>query len=106
MNLNEYQNSAAKFRVQTSTPLERLFGLGEEVGEVFGLLKRYERGDYAANIGEFGAKLHKELGDVLWYLSQVALDNHWELEDIAKTNLDKLESRSIRGVILGAGDNR
>ena len=106
MELNEYQKEAAKYRVATSTPLERLFGLGEEVGEVFGLLKRYERGDYAQDIGLFGAKLHKELGDVLWYLSQVAADNHWDLADIAKTNLEKLESRSIRGVILGAGDNR
>jgi len=106
LDLNEYQDKAATYKVAGTSPLERAFGLCEEVGEVFGVLKRMERGDFAGNIGEFGARLHKELGDTLWYLSQVAADNNWTLNDIAETNLDKLESRKIRGTILGVGDNR
>jgi hypothetical protein len=30
----------------------------------------------------------------------------WDLEDIAKMNLEKLASRKNRGVIAGDGDNR
>jgi hypothetical protein len=30
----------------------------------------------------------------------------WSLEDVAKSNLEKLASRKQRGVIDGEGDNR
>jgi len=50
--------------------------------------------------------LKKELGDVLWYLSAIASDLDISLEDVARTNLKKLESRLIRNKIRGTGDNR
>ena len=50
--------------------------------------------------------LKKELGDVLWYVSQLASELGLEFEDIAQTNLDKLFSRMDRGVLGGSGDNR
>jgi NTP pyrophosphatase (non-canonical NTP hydrolase) len=48
----------------------------------------------------------KELGDVLWYVSQVASELGLELEEIAQQNLDKLLSRQRRGVLSGSGDER
>ena len=51
-------------------------------------------------------KLRKELGDVLWYLSALAFYNDIRLEDIAKTNLEKLASRQRRDKIHGSGDDR
>ena len=47
-----------------------------------------------------------ELGDVLWYVAQLSAELGFKLEDIAKANLDKLESRSMRGQIKGSGDSR
>jgi len=37
------------------------------------------------------------LGDVLWYLSQIATELNISLEDIAEGNLKKLSSRQKRG---------
>ena len=104
MDLNEYQRRSITFRAPTASPPERVYGLLEEAGEMAGVFKRYFRGDYPN--GEFGPKLAGELGDILWYLAGICEDNGWKLEDIAKANLDKLESRQIRGKILGAGSDR
>jgi NTP pyrophosphatase (non-canonical NTP hydrolase) len=47
-----------------------------------------------------------ELGDVLWYVANLAGDLGFELEWVAQQNLDKLNSRMARGVIKGSGDYR
>jgi NTP pyrophosphatase (non-canonical NTP hydrolase) len=104
MDLNTYQDKAGEYQVKTAPPEERVMGLLEEAGEVAGVFKRLLRGDFPPE--QAMARLHKELGDVLWYVSRVAADNGWSLEDIATTNLEKLESRSVRNLILGSGDNR
>lgn len=104
MTLNDYQNKAGEFQVPNAPPEERIMGLFEEAGEVAGLFKRMLRGDYSPDV--VATKLHKELGDVLWYLSRIAADNGWTLQDIAETNIEKLESRKLRNAILGEGDNR
>lgn len=103
MLLDDYQENAAKYQLNTP-PEERILGLLEEAGEVAGVLKRFVRGDYNGDVCV--TKLHKELGDVLWYLSRVAADNGFKLSEIAEANLEKLESRKIRNMIMGAGDDR
>jgi len=103
-NLDEYQQACLTFRVPHSPPEERLMGLLEEAGEVAGVFKRMLRGDYDAD--QAATKLHKELGDVLWYLGQIAYDNGWKLSDIATTNLEKLQDRALRQTIMGSGDTR
>jgi len=103
LNLTDYQSEAAKFALPVS-PLERVFGFMEEAGEVAGAFKRMERGDY--DVPTFSAKLAGELGDVLWYLTQICTDNGWSLQDIAEDNIKKLDSRKTRGLILGTGSNR
>jgi NTP pyrophosphatase (non-canonical NTP hydrolase) len=104
MLLNNYQDQAAKYQVPASPPEERVFGLLEEAGEVAGVFKRMIRGDFNPDMA--ATKLHKELGDVLWYLARIAADNSWTLQEIAESNLEKLESRLARNVIVGAGDDR
>lgn len=104
MELNEYQDKAKSFRVPAAPPEERVMGLLEEAGELAGIFKRLLRGDYGPDIA--ATKLFKELGDVLWYLSQIADDNNWTLEEVATGNIEKLTSRQLRNTIVGSGDSR
>jgi len=48
----------------------------------------------------------KELGDVLWYVANVASEFNLSLNEVARMNIDKLLSRKERGVLGGSGDNR
>ncbi len=50
--------------------------------------------------------ISKELGDVLWYVAQLASELDLDLEEIAQENLEKLFSRQRRGVLAGSGDER
>jgi NTP pyrophosphatase (non-canonical NTP hydrolase) len=50
--------------------------------------------------------LSKELGDVLWYLAQLATEAQLDLDVIAQANIEKLLSRQSRSVLNGSGDDR
>ena len=52
------------------------------------------------------AELMAEAGDILWQLSGLCKVMGWNLEQVAKGNLEKLASRAKRGKIVGDGDNR
>jgi len=89
-----------------ANPIYPTLGLCGEAGEVADKVKKVLR-DQA---GEFDADslegLRLELGDVLWYLSQLASELGFSLEEIAEANLAKLASRVARDVIAGSGDRR
>jgi len=76
-------------------------GLCGESGEVAEKVKKQVR-DGVFNRHEVA----KELGDVLWYLTNVCNDIGYNLEEIAKMNIEKLDSRKDRNKIQGSGDNR
>lgn len=104
MLLNNYQKESQTTRLVTYTPEAAVMGLLSEAGEVAGVFQKLIRGDYDPPTAM--AKLHKELGDVLWHIAAIAEDNNWTLEDIAQTNIDKLKSRQLRSMLIGAGDER
>ncbi len=81
-------------------------GLAGEAGEVCNKVKKIYRDDGGFLTDEVRETIAKELGDVLWYISALATDLDLNLDDIARGNRDKLESRHKRGVIGGSGDNR
>jgi NTP pyrophosphatase (non-canonical NTP hydrolase) len=103
-NLDEYQKAIEKFRVPAYNEQACVMGLLSEAGEVAGVFQKMIRGDFSPDVA--ATKLHKELGDILWHVAQVAADNGWKLSDVATENYNKLESRQIRNQILGSGDNR
>lgn len=81
-------------------------GLVNEAGEVAGKIKKVFR-DKGGEINEETRQaLKAELGDVLWYLAQVATELDLSLEEIAEHNIAKLYDRLERGTIRGEGDNR
>ena len=80
-------------------------GLGE-VGELQGKIKKIIRDNYGMVSDAHRYDLKKELGDVLWYCSQMASELGITLDDVAEENLRKLFSRKERGVLTGSGDDR
>lgn len=81
-------------------------GLAEEAGEVAGKFAKAVRDCNGKVDGTRKEEIKKELGDVLWFVSEIATCLEIPLEDVAQKNLDKLASRKSRGVIHGSGDNR
>jgi NTP pyrophosphatase (non-canonical NTP hydrolase) len=81
-------------------------GLAGEAGEVAEHVKKTIRDDGASVTPERRAALARELGDVLWYVSQLATELELDLDAIAAENLEKLLSRQRRGVLSGSGDDR
>lgn len=111
MTLNEYQTEALKtaiFPQRGEFPGMMYLGLGltGESGEVTDHLKKAFRDDGSEILPARKAEIKKELGDVMWYVATLAADLGYTLEDIARTNTEKLASRQRRGVLGGSGDNR
>jgi NTP pyrophosphatase (non-canonical NTP hydrolase) len=81
-------------------------GLAGEAGEVADHFKKAIRDD-AGELGDARREaIAKELGDVLWYVAQIATELDLDLDEIAAANLLKLRSRQLRGVLSGSGDDR
>ena len=103
LNFSEYQSKAGETAVYPDeTPLQYLaLGVVGEAGEIADKIKKKERD------GELDRKdLSKEIGDVLWYLSQLAGELDMDLGEIAEQNIDKIQDREKRDKISGSGDNR
>ncbi|HEY2537364.1 MAG TPA: nucleoside triphosphate pyrophosphohydrolase family protein [Solirubrobacteraceae bacterium] len=81
-------------------------GLSGEAGEVAEHAKKAIRDDDGQISEARRAAMSKELGDVLWYVAQLASELGLDLDDVAQVNLDKLLSRQERGVLSGDGDDR
>jgi NTP pyrophosphatase (non-canonical NTP hydrolase) len=81
-------------------------GLCGEAGEVAEKIKKTIRDNNGTLTEETRQALEKELGDVLWYISNLATELNLDLQEIAKKNLEKLFSRLEREQIKGDGDNR
>ena len=108
MNFNDYQHRTSSTAIYPEEKaLEYLaIGLCSEAGEVAGKLKKIIR-DYGSNLTEEKRfELASELGDVLWYVSQLALELNVTLDVIAHENIAKLADRKERGTIGGSGDFR
>ena len=80
--------------------------LAEEAGEVAGKFAKAIRDDNCSLSTERKIEIKKELGDVMWFVAELATLLGFTLEEVMQGNIDKLESRKQRGVIHGSGDNR
>ena len=46
------------------------------------------------------------MGDVLWYVANLAKELGISMDEVAQKNIEKLQSRQQRGELHGSGDNR
>ncbi len=117
LTLDEYQKEARKTAVYPRFekesgkmpvlplmyPVLKLTGEAGEVSEKVGKLLRDKNG---ALDPEDKAELVKELGDVLWYIANIAEELGVNLGTVGEINIEKLKSRKDRGKLKGSGDNR
>jgi len=111
MNLKMYQGLARDTAIYSKGIKERdidyvVLGLCGEAGEVANKVKKISRDDNDEITSEVRQEIKKELGDVLWYLSNVAYEFDLLLDDIAEDNIKKLKKRKDDGKIQGVGDKR
>ena len=109
MELNDYQRESRKTALYPEVGSNAIYptlGLVGEAGEVADKVKKILRDK--KGIFDKGSKdaIKLELGDVLWYISQLSSELGYELEEVADANLQKLKSRKVRGKIQGSGDDR
>lgn len=108
LTLNEYQDQAEETALY---PKEwglqyTALGLVGEAGEVANKVKKVIRDKGGVVDMDAARDLKDELGDVLWYVANLASEINYHLDDVAADNLRKLADRMRRGVIQGSGDRR
>jgi NTP pyrophosphatase (non-canonical NTP hydrolase) len=109
MEFNEYQKETRKYAIYPEIGNNFSYptiGLAGETGEVAEKVKKIIRDKNGVVDEQSKNDVKKELGDVLWYLSQIASEFELSLEDVAKGNLEKIQSRKERNTMHGDGDNR
>lgn len=110
MTLNEYQEQAHKTSHDTTIGgdflLYPVLGLAGESGELLNKVKKIYRDSGGVYTHADCDAIVAELGDLLWYLSEISFQLSVELSTVAERNIAKLSSRQRRGVISGSGDYR
>ena len=109
MELSDYQRASRATAVYPGAGDNLLYptlGLCGEAGEVAEKVKKMLRDDGGTLTEERRAALGAELGDVLWYVAQVATEASLDLGALAEGNLEKLRLRAQRGALTGDGDER
>ena len=109
MELNDYQRESRKTALYPEVGSNAIYptlGLVGEAGEVADKVKKILRDKKGVFDKESKYAIKLELGDVLWYISQLSTELGYELEEVASANLQKLSSRKNRGKIQGSGDDR
>ena len=100
MELDEYQRLANQTDQQPETGnfesdprsiMVPLLGMAGEVGELLGEHKKWLRDGESYKL--FPERVKEEIGDVLWYLSNVATKHGLTLEEVADFNLSKTGRR-------------
>lgn len=109
MNFNEYQKRARKTAVYPKIGKNYIYpalGLGGESGEVLEKIKKLIRDKNGKVDAEFLMLVEKEMGDMLWYIANLAAEFKIPLDKIATNNIKKLSDRQKRNKLHGSGDLR
>ncbi|MDX8367887.1 nucleoside triphosphate pyrophosphohydrolase family protein [Cytobacillus sp. IB215665] len=106
LGFNEYQDLASRTANEELNGPQAMcnysMGAAGEAGEALDMIKKIVFHDHELNRHE----LAKELGDQLWYISQLARLINFSLEDIATMNVNKLKARYPEGFSSERSVNR
>lgn len=86
---DEYQDLAGETLGPDSNPLMLALGVGGEAGEVLEVIKKGNRPGKVVDT----VHLEEELGDLLWYIANLADYYGIDLIDVATNNIEKLRVR-------------
>lgn len=109
MDFNEYQKLALRTALYPKVGenfVYPMIGLAGEAGEVANKVKKIFRDDEGVIKDERKDEIKKELGDLLWYIAQLATEFDISLDAIACSNIEKLSLRFEKNIIKGDGDDR
>ncbi len=106
MTINEYQ----KLAMTTLNPdlnekdvlINGVMGLCGESGEAIDIVKKHLAQGHELD----KEHLVKELGDVAWYIAELATVLGYDLEDVLQMNIDKLKKRYPEGFNIKDSLNR
>ena len=106
MELNEYQKLAMVTSSKPNSQLEDLLvgvmGLCGESGEAIDLVKKHLHQGHELDKNA----LIKEMGDIAWYLAELATVLDINLEEVLIANIEKLKKRYPEGFSEDASINR
>jgi NTP pyrophosphatase (non-canonical NTP hydrolase) len=92
VDFKEYQALARRTQNTELSDKDRLehalFGCMSKLGEIAGIYQKAHQG-HAVYFGEVA----KELGDLMWFIAELADCIEVELDDVAKANIEKLKIR-------------
>ncbi|NCN52784.1 nucleoside triphosphate pyrophosphohydrolase family protein [Candidatus Parcubacteria bacterium] len=113
MDFREYQKKSretAMYPGNGSNFVYPALGLAGETGEVVEKVKKLLRNHEVTEASQIPVEkkeeIEKEMGDVLWYLAQLATELDIDFGDVAEQNIEKILSRKERGMLHSEGDNR
>ena len=89
MTIAEYQAFATLGQKPGNGLVVHSLGIVGEVGEVIDCIKKSMRDEVPID----REHLKEELGDVLWYICNLATDAHIAMEEVIDTNVDKIKRR-------------
>lgn len=96
MTFDDYQKAAARTlnpRLTAQEGLDAAAGIAEEAGEVLAHVRKHLYQGKTLDL----QRLAEELGDVLWCVAGVAQSAGLQLDQVAVSNLAKLETRYPAG---------
>lgn len=109
MTFEEYQKKSRQTAIYPNAGNNFIYptlGLCGESGEIAEKIKKVIRDKNGIIDEETKIAIQKELGDVLWYLSQIVTELGLNLDEIAQINIEKLQKRLANDKIKGDGDDR
>ena len=95
-NLKEYQKfckkTAAKFKNKEKEILIWGLGIAGEAGDVASCIKKT-----FSHTNDQRSGIRENLGDTFWYAAAICNYFNWNMDDILKENIEKLEKRYPKG---------
>jgi NTP pyrophosphatase (non-canonical NTP hydrolase) len=93
MDIKDYQRDARRTMPISLNPNEKLsmlgLGIAGEAGEVVEIIKKDVYHGHLLDKKE----VEKELGDVMWYIANLATELNLSMENILEKNIEKLKVR-------------